>query len=76
MENSSSAEKEKRRNFGGCRTDGSKAKHILVHENGLVKIENGIPFYKAAALPCGNMTGAGGTIPPTPVVTVLEDIPD
>ena len=33
-------------NFGGCRIDGSKAKHTLVHENGLVKIENECPSTK------------------------------
>ena len=32
--------------FGGCRIDGSKAKHTLVHENGLVKIENECPSTK------------------------------
>jgi Zn-dependent alcohol dehydrogenase len=84
VENSSSAEKEKWRpartgsstTLAAAESTAPNQKHILVHENGLVKIENGMPFYKAAALPCGNMTGAGGTIPPTPVVTVLEDIPD
>ena len=84
MEDSGSAEKEKRRptrtgsrtNFGDYRIDGSKSKHILVRENGLVKVENGMPFYKVAALPCGNITGVGRAIPPTPVATVLEDISD
>lgn len=40
----------------------SFARHTLVHENGLVKIGREVPFYKAAALACGNMTGAGGTV--------------
>lgn len=44
----------------------SFAKHILVHENGLVKIGKEVPFHKAAALPCGNMTGAGGKMSRTP----------
>lgn len=38
----------------------SFAKHILVHENGLVKIKKNVPLGKACALACGNMTGAGG----------------
>lgn len=41
----------------------SFAKHILVHENDLVKIGKEVPFHKAAALACGNMTGAGGRSP-------------
>jgi aryl-alcohol dehydrogenase len=38
----------------------SFAKHIHVHENGLVKIGKKVPFHKAAALACSNMTRVGG----------------
>ena len=38
----------------------SFAKHILVAENGLVKVDDHIPFERLAPLGCGVMTGAGG----------------
>ncbi len=38
----------------------SFAKHILVAQNGLVKVDKDIPFDKLAPLGCGVMTGAGG----------------
>jgi aryl-alcohol dehydrogenase len=38
----------------------SFAKHILVSQNGLVKVDKAIPFEKLAPLGCGIMTGAGG----------------
>jgi Zn-dependent alcohol dehydrogenase len=41
----------------------SFAKHILVHENDLVKIGKKVPFHNPAALVCGNMTGVGGKSP-------------
>jgi aryl-alcohol dehydrogenase len=40
----------------------SFAKHILVSQNGLVKVDKGIPFEKLAPLGCGIMTGAGGKL--------------
>jgi len=38
----------------------SFAKNILVAENGLVKVDDHIPFERLAPLGCGVMTGAGG----------------
>ena len=40
----------------------SFARHILVSQNGLVKVDKEIPFEKLAPLGCGVMTGAGGKI--------------
>jgi Zn-dependent alcohol dehydrogenase len=41
----------------------SFAKHILVSQNGLVKVDKQLPFEKLAPLGCGVMTGAGGKNP-------------
>lgn len=41
---------------------GGFAERVLVHENNLVKIPEGIPFEVAALLGCGVVTGAGAAI--------------
>ena len=51
----------------------SFAKHIVVMETGLVKVDKSVPFEKAAPLGCGVMTGAGAmlnVIKPTKDMTV------
>ncbi|KIW95717.1 uncharacterized protein Z519_04302 [Cladophialophora bantiana CBS 173.52] len=40
----------------------SFARHILVSQNGLVKVDKDLPFEKVAALGCGVMTGAGAML--------------
>ncbi|KAJ9609712.1 hypothetical protein H2200_006040 [Cladophialophora chaetospira] len=40
----------------------SFAKHILVSQNGLVKVDKEIPFERLAPLGCGVMTGAGAML--------------
>ncbi|KAK6366204.1 uncharacterized protein PV06_00680 [Exophiala oligosperma] len=52
----------------------SFAKHILVSENGLVKVDKDISFEKLAPLGCGVMTGAGAmlnVIEPTSEMAVV-----
>ncbi|OAP60297.1 hypothetical protein AYL99_05299 [Fonsecaea erecta] len=40
----------------------SFARHILVSQNGLVKVDKDLPFEQVAALGCGIMTGAGAML--------------
>ncbi|KIW66781.1 hypothetical protein PV04_06076 [Phialophora macrospora] len=40
----------------------SFARHILVSQNGLVKVDKDVPFEKLAPLGCGVMTGAGAML--------------
>ena len=52
----------------------SFAKHIVVSQTGLVKVDKGVPFEKIAPLGCGVMTGAGAmlnVVQPTSEMSVV-----
>jgi S-(hydroxymethyl)glutathione dehydrogenase/alcohol dehydrogenase len=41
---------------------GSYAEHMLLHENGIVKIDDDMPFAQAALIGCGVTTGVGAAL--------------